>query len=156
VLKHTGFLFDYMAGSRLEGFDNMVRLETQNKIAVFEGDEYLSSCMDPRPKFHLYQPHIALISGIAWDHINVFPTHEAYVNQFRIFIENMPPRGCLVYCQDDPLLKSLVEAGNPVAKTSLHNPGVPDRRGCNHADFRRQGVCHAGFWWAQHAEYHGS
>ncbi|HJZ41610.1 MAG TPA: Mur ligase family protein [Bacteroidales bacterium] len=113
VLKHTGFLFDYMAGSRLEGFDNMVRLETQNKIAVFEGDEYLSSCMDPRPKFHLYQPHIALISGIAWDHINVFPTHEAYVNQFRIFIENMPPQGCVVYCQEDPLLESLVETGNP-------------------------------------------
>jgi UDP-N-acetylmuramate: L-alanyl-gamma-D-glutamyl-meso-diaminopimelate ligase len=91
----------------------MVRLETQNKIAVFEGDEYLSSCLDPRPKFHLYQPQIALISGIAWDHINVFPTHEAYVNQFRIFIENMPPRGTLVYCQDDPLLKSLVETGFP-------------------------------------------
>ena len=76
ALRHNGYQFDYMVGSRLEGFDNMVSLVARTPHCGFEGDEYLSSCLDPRPKFHLYQPQIALISGIAWDHINVFPTWE--------------------------------------------------------------------------------
>ena len=105
-----GYKFDYMVGSRLEGFDNMVSLIPDNQIAVFEGDEYLSSCLDPRPKFLLYQPQIALISGIAWDHINVFPTWENYMDQFRAFINNMPADGCLVYCAEDEMLASLADA----------------------------------------------
>jgi UDP-N-acetylmuramate: L-alanyl-gamma-D-glutamyl-meso-diaminopimelate ligase len=113
VLKFHGVRFDYMVGSRLEGFDNMVGLSADNRIAVFEGDEYLSSCLDPRPKFHLYQPQIALISGIAWDHINVFPTWEEYVDQFRIFVNKMPAGGNLVYCGDDAELKELAEKNNP-------------------------------------------
>ena len=113
VLRHNGYQFDYMVGSRLEGFDNMVSLSPDTRIAVFEGDEYLSSCLDPRPKFHLYRPQIALISGIAWDHINVFPTWEGYVDQFRIFIHNMPPGSKLVYCAEDPELKALTENVNP-------------------------------------------
>jgi UDP-N-acetylmuramate: L-alanyl-gamma-D-glutamyl-meso-diaminopimelate ligase len=112
VLKHNGYQFDYMVGSRLEGFENMVSLSPDNTIALFEGDEYLSSCLDPRPKFHLYQPQLALISGIAWDHINVFPTWENYVSQFRIFIENMPEGGCLVYCDEDAELKAIAETTN--------------------------------------------
>jgi UDP-N-acetylmuramate: L-alanyl-gamma-D-glutamyl-meso-diaminopimelate ligase len=112
VLRHNGFHFDYMVGSRLEGFDNMVSLSPDTNMAIFEGDEYLSSCLDQRPKFHLYQPQIALISGIAWDHINVFPTWEGYVDQFRIFIENMPSDGFLVYCAEDPELKTLAESVN--------------------------------------------
>lgn len=113
ALRHNGYQFDYMAGSRLEGFDNMVGLSPDARIAVFEGDEYLSSCLDPRPKFHLYQPQIALISGIAWDHINVFPTWEGYVDQFRIFICNMPEGSHLVYCSEDAELKALAEKENP-------------------------------------------
>lgn len=113
VLRHNGYQFDYMVGSRLEGFDNMVNLSTDARIAVFEGDEYLSSCLDPRPKFHLYEPQIALISGIAWDHINVFPTWEGYVDQFRIFINHMPAGSNLVYCAEDPELKALAEKVNP-------------------------------------------
>jgi len=113
VLKYRDYQFDYMVGSRVEGFENMVNLSKDNRIALFEGDEYLSSCLDPRPKFHLYQPQIALISGIAWDHINVFPTHENYVEQFRIFIENMSAGGSLIYCAEDRLLNSIVEGGNP-------------------------------------------
>ena len=74
VLKHVGLDFDYMVGASVEGFDTMVRLSEDSPVAIFEGDEYLSSPIDRRPKFHLYKPHIALISGIAWDHINVFPT----------------------------------------------------------------------------------
>lgn len=116
VLKFQGFKFDYMVGSRLEGFENMVSLSHDNKIAIFEGDEYLSSCIDLRPKFHLYQPQIALVSGIAWDHINVFPTWEEYVCQFSIFIENLPGGGCLVYCEDDPQLKAIAIKANPGVK----------------------------------------
>ena len=112
VLRACGYKFDYMVGSRLEGFDNMVSLDPDNGIAVFEGDEYLSSCLDKRPKFLLYQPQIALISGIAWDHINVFPTWENYVDQFRVFIRNMPVNGCLVYCSEDAMLASLVKETN--------------------------------------------
>jgi UDP-N-acetylmuramate: L-alanyl-gamma-D-glutamyl-meso-diaminopimelate ligase len=112
VLKYQGYKFDYMVGSRIEGFENMVNLSVENQIAIFEGDEYLSSCLDPRPKFHLYQPQIALISGIAWDHINVFPTQENYVEQFRIFIQNLSVGGCLIYCAEDPLLKSIAESSN--------------------------------------------
>jgi UDP-N-acetylmuramate: L-alanyl-gamma-D-glutamyl-meso-diaminopimelate ligase len=114
VLQHHGYHFDYMVGSRLDGFENMVSLSHDNNIAVFEGDEYLSSCLDPRPKFHLYQPQIALVSGIAWDHINVFPTWENYVEQFRIFIDNMPAGGYLVYCHEDAELKALAEGSNPL------------------------------------------
>jgi len=116
VLRYNGVLFDYMVGSRLEGFDNMVSLEADSRIAVFEGDEYLSSCEDPRPKFLLYQPQVALISGIAWDHVNVFPTWENYVDQFRIFIKNLPADGCLVYCTEDRPLAEVVKETNPHVK----------------------------------------
>ena len=79
VLKFRKMDFDYMVGAQIEGFDTMVRLNESSRIAVFEGDEYLSSPIDPRPKFHWYRPQIALLSGIAWDHINVFPTFENYM-----------------------------------------------------------------------------
>ncbi|TVR42217.1 MAG: peptidoglycan synthetase [Cryomorphaceae bacterium] len=101
---------DYMVGAQLEGFDCMVRLSDTAEIAVFEGDEYLSSPIDRRPKFHLYKPHIAVLSGIAWDHINVFPTWENYVEQFRIFIDLIEPDGTLIYCTEDAELRKLAEA----------------------------------------------
>ena len=116
VLRYNEVLFDYTVGSRLEGFDNMVSLEADSRIAVFEGDEYLSSCLDPRPKFLLYKPQVALISGIAWDHVNVFPTWENYVDQFREFIKNLPAGGCLVYCEEDKPLAELGKAANPKLK----------------------------------------
>ncbi|MCK5464485.1 MAG: peptidoglycan synthetase, partial [Bacteroidales bacterium] len=95
VLKYNGLSFDYMVGSIVDGFETMVGLSETSEIAVFEGDEYLSSALDRRPKFHLYKPHIALISGIAWDHMNVFPTYENYLEQFRIFIEKTEVGGSL-------------------------------------------------------------
>jgi UDP-N-acetylmuramate: L-alanyl-gamma-D-glutamyl-meso-diaminopimelate ligase len=113
VLRYNGYKFDYMVGSKVEGFDNMVSLSHDNPIAVFEGDEYLSSCVDRRPKFHLYKPQLALITGIAWDHVNVFPTYEEYLAQFRIFIENLPADGRLVYCEEDESLRKLAGALNP-------------------------------------------
>lgn len=101
---------DYMVGAQLEGFDTMVRLTKTNDFMVLEGDEYLSSPIDRRPKFHLYQPNIALLSGIAWDHINVFPTFENYLEQFEIFLRQITPGGVIVYNEEDPHVKQLVEA----------------------------------------------
>lgn len=107
VLRTTGKKFDYMVGSQIDGFDTMVGLDAESTIAVFEGDEYLSSPLDLRPKFMHYKPHIALISGIAWDHINVFPTWEGYVDQFRQLIAGMDARGKLVYYVGDEVLAGL-------------------------------------------------
>ena len=98
---------DYMVGAQLEGYDCMVRLTQEAKYMILEGDEYLSSPIDRRPKFHLYKPHIALLSGIAWDHINVFPTFENYVEQFEKFIALIEPDGALVYNQEDDEIERL-------------------------------------------------
>jgi UDP-N-acetylmuramate: L-alanyl-gamma-D-glutamyl-meso-diaminopimelate ligase len=109
VLKSRNYNFDFMAGAALPGFDNMVRLTEKAPIIILEGDEYLSSPLDRRPKFHLYKADIGLISGIAWDHINVFPTFENYVEQFRIFAQQIPENGTLVYCSDDAEVKKIAE-----------------------------------------------
>ena len=102
VLKDARMDCDYMVGAQLEGYDIMVRLSETAPLMVIEGDEYLTSPIDPRPKFHLYKPDIALINGIAWDHVNVFPTFENYVEQFRIFASTICPDGCLAYFSGDP------------------------------------------------------
>ncbi|NCP20673.1 MAG: peptidoglycan synthetase [Zetaproteobacteria bacterium] len=107
---------DYMVGAQLKGFDTMVHLTHENKFMVLEGDEYLSSPIDRRPKFHLYQPNIALLSGIAWDHINVFPTFENYVEQFRIFVEAIRPDGIIVYNNEDEVVKQVVEQSSKALK----------------------------------------
>ena len=107
VLHHYNMDCDYMVGAKLDGFDTMVRLSTEAPIIVLEGDEYLSSPIDRRPKFHWYKPQIAILSGIAWDHINVFPTYENYVNQFRIFKNDV--EDVLFYCGDDEVLSNLCQ-----------------------------------------------
>lgn len=101
VLQHCGVEADYMVGAQLEGFEVMVRLSETAKVMVLEGDEYLTSPIDLRPKFHLYRPHIAIITGIEWDHINVFPTFEIYKDQFAQFINLIEPGGRLIYCNND-------------------------------------------------------
>jgi UDP-N-acetylmuramate: L-alanyl-gamma-D-glutamyl-meso-diaminopimelate ligase len=111
VLQFNQFEFDYLVGSKLDGFETMVKLTHEAPIAIFEGDEYLSSPLDDRPKFHLYKPHIALISGIAWDHVNVFPTFENYLNQFRIFLEKTEPSAIIIYQGDDENLQNIVSKG---------------------------------------------
>lgn len=108
VLRTLNIESDYMVGAQLDGFEVMVKLTDTSKYIVLEGDEYLSSALDLRPKFHLYKPHIALISGIAWDHINVFKTFENYLKQFEIFINSVEENGTLVYNELDPELKKLV------------------------------------------------
>tara|TARA_Y100000766_G_scaffold274437_1_gene276421 strand:- start:635 stop:1981 length:1347 start_codon:yes stop_codon:yes gene_type:complete len=110
VLKSQNIETDFMVGAQLDGFEVMVKLSESSRFIVLEGDEYLSSALDPRPKFHLYKPHIALISGIAWDHINVFKTFEDYKNQFKIFIDSILDQGKLVYNSDDDELNNLVES----------------------------------------------
>ena len=109
VLHRNKIDCDYLVGAQLEGFDTMVRLTKEAKIAVIEGDEYLSSPIDRRPKFHLYHPNIAILSGIAWDHINVFPTFENYAEQFRTFIDLIESDGTLVYCGEDVNVKMLAD-----------------------------------------------
>ena len=123
VMHYHNIEVDYMVGAQLEGFETMVHLTEENDFIVLEGDEYLSSPMDRRPKFHLYQPNIALISGIAWDHINVFPTYENYVEQFEIFIKKITNGGILVYNEEDAEVKRVAEsATNPIRKLPYHTP----------------------------------
>lgn len=107
---------DYMVGAQLEGFETMVKLTEENDFIVLEGDEYLSSPIDRRPKFHLYKPNIALLSGIAWDHINVFPTYENYVEQFEIFLTEMTNGGTIIYNQEDAEVKRVVENSTATIK----------------------------------------
>lgn len=109
ALHYNNIKTDYMVGAQLKGFDVMVKLTGDAPFIVLEGDEYLSSPIDKRPKFHLYNPHIALLSGIAWDHVNVFPTFEKYLEQFRIFIDKIEPDGKLIYNKSDKVLRKLVE-----------------------------------------------
>ena len=109
VMHYHNIEVDYMVGAQLEGFDTMVHLTHDNDFIVLEGDEYLSSPIDRRPKFHLYQPNIALLSGIAWDHINVFPTFENYVEQFEIFVNQITKGGILVYNEEDEVVKKVAE-----------------------------------------------
>lgn len=123
VMHYHGKSVDYMVGAQLEGFDVMVKLTESNDFIVLEGDEYLSSPIDPRPKFHLYKPNIALLSGIAWDHINVFPTFENYIKQFEVFLESITDGGSITYNIEDQTLHELVENNNnPIRKFPYNTP----------------------------------
>ena len=122
VLSDMGADFDYMVGSKIKGFEVMVKL-SDAPIIVLEGDEYLSSPIDRRPKFHWYKPHIAVLTGIAWDHINVFPTFDNYKQQFSKFINLIEPQGKLFYYDGDMVLKDLVlENTNNIQKVPYNLP----------------------------------
>ena len=116
VLNYHDVAVDYMVGAQLEGFETMVHLTQENEFMILEGDEYLSSPIDMRPKFHLYKPIIALLSGIAWDHINVFPTFENYKDQFRIFTDSLTNGGIMVYNEEDSAVKEVVEESSHTIK----------------------------------------
>ena len=109
VLKQLNKDFDYMVGAQLDGFDTMVRMTENAPVIILEGDEYLSSPIDRRPKFLWYKPHIALISGIAWDHINVFPTEAFYEKQFELFVETLEQEAKLIYCETDSAVKRVAQ-----------------------------------------------
>ena len=110
ALQHAGIEADYMVGAQLEGFEVMVRLSETAKVMVIEGDEYLTSPIDRRPKFHVYMPNIAVITGIEWDHVNVFPTFDIYKDQFAQFIDLIRPDGTLIYCANDVVVREVAEA----------------------------------------------
>ncbi|MCL2435006.1 MAG: Mur ligase family protein [Lentimicrobiaceae bacterium] len=129
VLQQLNINCDYMVGAQLEGFDIMVKLSEEAEFMVIEGDEYLTSPIDRRPKFHVYQPTIGIISGIAWDHINVFPTFDFYVEQFKIFAEMIPENGCYIYCEDDIVLREMSETANicaPKIRYTVHPHYIED------------------------------
>ena len=109
VLQRLGIEADYMVGAQIEGFERMVRLSDTAKYAVFEGDEYLTSPLDLRSKFLWYHPHVAILTGIAWDHINVFPTFDQYVETFRKFVDSFEPNGSFIYYHGDENLKHIAE-----------------------------------------------
>jgi UDP-N-acetylmuramate: L-alanyl-gamma-D-glutamyl-meso-diaminopimelate ligase len=123
VMNYNGKDVDYMVGAQLEGFDTMVKITYDSDFMVIEGDEYLSSPIDRRPKFHLYKPNIALLSGIAWDHINVFPTYENYVEQFEIFLNEITNGGAIIYNEEDSEVKRVVEnSTNHIKKYPYQTP----------------------------------
>jgi len=123
VLRFAGEEFDYLVGAQLEGFDCMVKLSEASRVAIIEGDEYLASALQPVPKFHLYHPRIALVSGIAWDHVNVFKTYGGYVDQFRGFIASIAPGGQFVYCAEDSEVERLAkDAPEGVARIAYRTP----------------------------------
>ncbi len=121
--RQLGKDVDYMVGAQLEGYDCMVKLSDNAEVIILEGDEYLSSPIDRRPKFHLYKPNIALLSGIAWDHINVFPTFENYVSQFDRFCELIEPNGKLIYNESDAEIVNLaIKHKNHIEITGYNTP----------------------------------
>jgi UDP-N-acetylmuramate: L-alanyl-gamma-D-glutamyl-meso-diaminopimelate ligase len=130
VMHFHNIEVDYMVGAQLEGFDTMVHLTHENDFIVLEGDEYLSSPIDRRPKFHLYQPNIALLSGIAWDHINVFPTFENYVEQFEIFVNQITKGGILIYNEEDEAVKKVAEdSQNTIRRLPYQTPSYSVENG---------------------------
>jgi len=130
VLNYNKINCDFMVGAQLEGFEVMVKLSEDAKIMLIEGDEYLTSPIDRRPKFHLYKPNVALLSGIAWDHINVFPTWENYLKQFEIFIDLIETNGSLIYCEEDKNVKKLSETNrNDIKKIPYKLPDYVIKNG---------------------------
>lgn len=130
VLNYHKKNVDYMVGAQLDGFNTMVQLTEHNDFMVLEGDEYLSSTLDKRPKFHLYKPNIALLSGIAWDHINVFPSFENYIEQFKIFLNQITEGGAIIYNEEDVEVKKIVEATtNTIKKYPYKTPNYEIENG---------------------------
>jgi UDP-N-acetylmuramate: L-alanyl-gamma-D-glutamyl-meso-diaminopimelate ligase len=133
VLRHCGKDADYMVGAQLRGFEVMVKLSDEADMMVLEGDEYLTSAEDPRPKFHLYRPHVALLSGISWDHVNVFPTWEGYIAEFEKFVGLIEPAGSLVYCSEDVHVAAVAEkAGRDIKKLAYGLPEFTIKEGISY------------------------
>lgn len=132
VLHFHDLSCDYMVGAQLEGFETMVSITEDNEFMLLEGDEYLSSPIDLRPKFLHYKPNISLISGIAWDHMNVFPTFDDYCKQFSLFVDSIEPGGVVIYNELDPeVVKVVEETSNEVKKFPYSIPEYSVRDGNN-------------------------
>ena len=133
VLNHHNRDFDYLVGAQLAGFETMVKVTKEAPVMIIEGDEYLSSPIDRRPKFHLYKANVAVISGIAWDHINVFPTYADYTLQFDKFIDTIEENGTLIYCKADADLNEIVTHSN--AKVQKIGYAIPEHEIVNGVTF---------------------
>ncbi|MGA9649295.1 UDP-N-acetylmuramate--L-alanine ligase [Pedobacter sp.] len=133
VLNHYNRDFDYLVGAQLAGFETMVKVTKEAPVMIIEGDEYLSSPIDRRPKFHLYKANVAVISGIAWDHINVFPTYADYTLQFDKFIDTIEENGTLIYCKADADLNEIVTHSN--AKVQKIGYAIPEHEIVNGVTF---------------------
>ena len=140
VARESGLNCDYMVGAQLEGFDVMVKLSEEARFIILEGDEYLTSPIDRRPKFHLYKPDIALLSGIAWDHINVFPTFENYIEQFTKFISLISPGGTLIWCNEDEALRKICPATRPDIHLLPYSPPYHVENGITLIRFNNQEI----------------
>ncbi len=127
ALQKLGIEADYMVGAQIAGFTNMVRLSDTAKYAVFEGDEYLTSPLDLRSKFHLYHPHVAILTGIAWDHINVFPTFPQYVDTFRQFVDLIEQNGSLIYFDSDENLCNIAKEARKDIRLFPYNTPVIEK-----------------------------
>ncbi|MFZ4412636.1 MAG: UDP-N-acetylmuramate--L-alanine ligase [Bacteroidales bacterium] len=137
VFNHLNIDCDYMVGAQLQGFEVMVKLSHAAKYMIIEGDEYLTSPIDLRPKFHLYEPDIALLSGIAWDHINVFPTFKNYVEQFNIFVNLITKKGKLIYCDEDPeVVDVAIQSREDIKKFPYSIPTHSIRNGITYILFK--------------------
>ena len=123
ALKYHDIDTDYMVGAPVYEDSKTLSITDDNDFVLLEGDEYLSSAIDPQPKFLWYTPEIALIIGIAWDHVNVFPTFENYCSQFELFINSIQAGGVLIYNEEDEVLKKLVKSNtHPIKKIGYRTP----------------------------------
>lgn len=120
VLQHEGIDFDYMVGAALPGFELTVKLSAQAPVIIIEGDEYLASPLDPRPKFHLYKASLAVLTGIAWDHVNVFPTFDIYLAQFSAFLQTLSEGAVLIYNEED---EQVCRVADECPRTDLQKEG---------------------------------
>lgn len=142
VLNYYQKDFDYLVGAQIDGFKNMVKL-SDSPVIIIEGDEYLASPIDRRPKFHLYHANIGVISGIAWDHINVFPTFEDYKKQFSIFMDTIEHNGTLIYCEEDKVLTELVsnhQFNNNTKVVSYKALDADIKDGVTYVDYKEQKI----------------
>ena len=141
VLKEAGLSFDYLVGAKLQGFEQSVNI-TGAPVIICEGDEYPASALEKRPKFHFLFPHIAVLTGIAWDHINVFPTWDIYLEQFKIFLDKIESGGVLIFNQTDPVLAGLVKE-NRRGDVKYIPYNIPEHvvvNGKTHLRFENEGI----------------
>jgi UDP-N-acetylmuramate: L-alanyl-gamma-D-glutamyl-meso-diaminopimelate ligase len=122
ILKHQGMDFDYLVGARVAGFDQSVKL-SDAPIIVLEGDEYPASAEERRPKIFFYHPHISVLSGIAWDHINVFPTYDNYFFQFQQYLHHMEKGTSVFYNgEDTEVIRAISTSGDKVVAHAYVTP----------------------------------
>ena len=122
ILKHNGIDFDYMVGAKVAGFEGSVRL-SDAPLIILEGDEYPASAIEKKPKILFYHPNITVITGIAWDHINVFPTYDNYFSQFTGYLHGLEPQTRVVYNEEDAeVRRAVASTSEDIVKIAYQTP----------------------------------